>query len=180
MTTPSTDGFPVTPEEFYFTFGLSNSITRASMVIWFKEMLRVLVNLDDPNRAILSQYSTTLDTSLESTTFLYKIQIANNMKVNLPPKVTPDNKVYWKLLKSHQIWNQLEVKIQYLMRLTNLRLQYEILFGLLENPNSDIGKNLMKSFAISENLFITFKDMQDNLTDILIDIDEYKASENSN
>ena len=180
MNTPPTDGFPVTPEEFYFTFGLSNSFTRVNMVKWFKEMLRVFVNLDDPNRAILSQYSNTLETSLESTTFLYKIQIANNMKVNLPPKVAPDNIAYWKLLRSHQIWKHLEAEIRYMTRFIDLQLQYENLFDLLKNSDSEIGKNLMKSFVIDENFFIVFRDMQDNLRDILTDIEEYRASEISN
>ena len=179
MNVPLADDFPATPEEFYFRFGLSNSITRASMVKWFKEMLHVFVKLDDPNRVILSQYSTTLDTSLESTSFLYKIQIADNMKNNLPPKITADDKVYSKLLRSHQLWNQLEAKIQFqISQVTNIPPQYELLFGFLRNPNSNIANNIMRSFATSENILIILNDMQDNLSDMFIDIDEYKASEN--
>ena len=177
MNNPLTDEFPITPEEFYFTSSLFNTFKRVNIAKWFKEMLHVFVKLDDPDRAILSQYSNTLETSLESTTFLYKIQIANNMKVNLPPKVVPDNIAYWKLLRSHQIWKQLEAKIQYMTRFIHPQLQYESLFDLLKDLDSDMGKNLMKGFTTNENFFIVFRDMQDNLRDILTDIEEYRSSE---
>lgn len=150
------------------------------MVTWFKEMLHVLVNLDDPNRATLLHFSTTLESSLESTTYLYKIQIADNMKFGLPPKVISDNKAYENLRRSVQIWNQLEAKLQYLMQLTPLPLQCETYFGFLKDLHPNIGKDLMKSIAISQDFTIIFDDMYENLTEVLINIANYEANENSN
>lgn len=180
MTTPSIDEFPVTPEEFQFKFILCNSITRSHMVTWFKEMSRVFVNLDDPNRAILLHFSTILENSLESIIYLYEIQIADNMKFGLLPKVISDNKAYGNLRRSVLIWNQLETKLQYLIQLTPLPLQCEAYFGFLKGLNTNIRKDLMKSIAISEDLSIIFNDMYENLTDVLINITDCEASENSN
>lgn len=64
-----------------------------------------------------------------------------------------------------------------MMQFIHPQLQYENLSDLLKDPDSDMGKNLMKGFATNENFFIIFRDMQDNLRDILTDIEEYRLSE---
>lgn len=174
---PSIEEFPITPEQFDFTKILSNTMTRVNTVKWFQGMFDTFVALDHPDRELLSVYLTTMTSSLENTTYLYKIQISNNMKFQQLPVVAKDNMFYPKLLQSHQLWTILGIEIRAILQSTDLYSNYEYLFNIFEKPDEEMGSNLMRIIASNDNLPVMLKKLEDNSQEINIHIQEYKANE---
>lgn len=174
MDAPSIEQFPTTPEDFDNTYVLPNRLVRFGMVKWFKGLFDEYIDHDSLDREKLLYYLTTMTSSLKNTTHLYKIQIADNIKVGKPPQVATDNLYYGKLLKSHQLWTKVAQQIEIIFNYSYLK-DYNYDFNLFQETDAAISVEVIRGFLLNWYLPGVMKELEDSSNEIFADIEKSKA-----
>ncbi len=165
----------MTAEDFEKTHFIPSILVRSDAVKWYKRMFNQYIGSDHPDREKVLYYLTTITSSLENTTELFKIQIIHNTELDSPLKITTDNLYYEKLFKSHQLWTDVAQQINIIINYAILIDNHNFVFDLFHKQDSETQREVIRGIILNWYLPEIIKELENNSNEMLKEIKMYKA-----
>lgn len=165
----------MTAEDFEKTHFIPSILVRSDAVKWYKRMFNQYIGPDHPDREKVLYYLTTITSSLENTTELFKIQIIHNTELDSPLKITTDSLYYEKLFKSHQLWTDVAQQINIIINYAILIDNHNFVFDLFHKQDSETQREVIRGIILNWYLPEIMKELENNSNEMLKEIKMYKA-----